>query len=323
MERAKWLRDKLNDNELFVWFYFLADVIPILTRMNILFQATLPLPHLLYEKVSGAKNEIRLMIGQEPRDKLIPDHEVNAETRFGPAVESFLSGCQTGRQKYGERGGVLGRSKVLALKMKMYLCAHYMLENLGERFPNEDLKVYELLRVVDPRLRRRPRLSEKTHADCVKDLLHVFEIPLNGVVDPTKVIRSHAAFMSSPAVGDLTPQCFVLDENGNHDEAKIYDFYYELYKLGGDTIEWCKFALFCLIIATGNAISERGFSAMSAVHGKSRSELGLPQVLASMLAAFNGKSYEDFFQQINRESYKEGRKWWGYIDRRGERFNTE
>ena len=34
--------------------------------MNVLFQATLPLPHLLYEKVQGAKDEIKFMFGQEP-----------------------------------------------------------------------------------------------------------------------------------------------------------------------------------------------------------------------------------------------------------------
>jgi hypothetical protein len=32
----------------------------------------LPLPHLLYEKLEGAKGELRLMVGQEPRDDMIP-----------------------------------------------------------------------------------------------------------------------------------------------------------------------------------------------------------------------------------------------------------
>jgi hypothetical protein len=56
----------------------------------------------------------------------------------------------------------------------------------------------------------------------------------------------------------------VLGANGNHAEEQIYECYYELAKLGGETCEWCKFSLFCLIVATGNAISERGLSAMAA-----------------------------------------------------------
>ena len=114
-------------------------------------------------------------------------------------------------------------------------------------------------------------------------------------------MQSHSVFLVSQNVTDLVLQCFTLDENGNHKEDAIYEFYYELMKLGGGTCEWCKFSLFCLIIATGNAISERGFSAMSAVHAKSRSELGLPQVLVSVLVAFNGKSYKDFYDQIEQE----------------------
>jgi hypothetical protein len=37
---------------------------------------------------------------------------------------------------------------------------------------------------------------------------------------------------------------------------------------------WALFALFVLVFPTGNAISERGFSAMGAGHSKQRSELG-------------------------------------------------
>ena len=319
--KAIFLRDQLVDNGTFVWFYFLADIIPILTRMNVLFQATLPLPHLLYEKVQGAKDEIKFMFGQEPRDDILSTADLDADTRFGPATESFFNGCQAGRQKYGERGGVLRPHEISDLKEKMLLCAHFMLENLSERFPHEDLYVYEILRVVDPRLRRRPKLGKRTHADCVRALLHVFEIPLHGFIEPKKVLQSHGAFITSVSAADILGQCFVLDANGNHAEEQIYEYYYELAKLGGETYEWCKFSLFCLIVATGNAISERGFSAMAAVHGKSRSELGLPHVLASMLVAFNGASYKDFCEQINKDSISQGKKWWGYVDRRGERFN--
>ena len=101
------IRYQLTDNKIFVWFYFLADVIPILTRMNVLFQATLPLPHLLYEKVEGAKDSLRFMVGQEPRDDVMSTADLDAETPFGPATESFFCGSRTGKHNYGENGGVL------------------------------------------------------------------------------------------------------------------------------------------------------------------------------------------------------------------------
>ncbi len=98
-------------------------------------------------------------------------------------------------------------------------------------------------------------------------------------------------FSNSVNVTDLVCQHFILlDANGNHKEDIIYDFYYDVLQLGGDTREWAKFAVFCLILATGNAISERGFSAMANVHTKLRSELGLDHVFGGMLAAFNGPS---------------------------------
>ena len=49
-----------------------------------------------------------------------------------------------------------------------------------------------------------------------------------------------------------------------------------------------------------------------------RSSLGLTQVLAAMLAAFNGPAYEDFFSQIDAQSKAEGKKWWGYVAVRGQ-----
>ncbi len=102
-------------------------------------------------------------------------------------------------------------------------------------------------------------------------------------------------------------------KNGDHDESQIYKFYYELYN-SGKFSEWVKFALFCLIMATGNAISERGFSAMSAAHTKSRSELGIQHVLGAMLAQFNGASYNAFFKDIESQSKEEGKKSVGHCN---------
>ena len=39
-----------------------------------------------------------------------------------------------------------------------------------------------------------------------------------------------------------------------------------------------------------------------------------------MLVAFNGKSYKNFYEEMNRDSTELGKKWWGYVDRKGDRF---
>ncbi len=114
--KPKRILSTLNDNALFAWFYLLEDTLPILNRMNVLFQATLPLPHLLFERVETAKDEMRFMVGQEPRDDLFSESLVSADTPFGPALESFLEGCNTRKHKYGNNGGIIKQSQRAALK---------------------------------------------------------------------------------------------------------------------------------------------------------------------------------------------------------------
>jgi hypothetical protein len=185
--KAVTIRSRITDNASFAWYYFLEDVLPILTSMNILFQeATLPLPHLLYEKVDTAKAQFRGMVGQEPRDNLMLEGDITFETPFGPAVESFFDGCNTGKHKYGANGGTLSRTIVYDLKHKFYLAVSFMLESLHIRFPAADMHVHKLVRCVDPRLRRTPNLDGKTHVYyCVKHLLYYFEVPLFGYVEPS------------------------------------------------------------------------------------------------------------------------------------------
>ena len=64
------------------------------------------------------------------------------------------------------------------------------------------------------------------------------------------------------------------------------------------------FALFVLVFPTGNAIAERGFSAMGmgATHTKQRSELGRDQVFANLIIGFNGPSVTEFTAQLDNES---------------------
>jgi hypothetical protein len=62
------------------------------------------------------------------------------------------------------------------------------------------------------------------------------------------------------------------------------------------------FSLFLLVFPTGNAISERGFSAMGAAHSKQRSELGHAQVFAHLMIGFNGPSVTEFAELLDFES---------------------
>ncbi len=61
-----------------------------------------------------------------------------------------------------------------------------------------------------------------------------------------------------------------------------------------DLKPWAFFALSILVFPTGNAISERGFSAMGAIHSKQRSEMSDVQVFAHMIIGFNGPRFNYF-----------------------------
>ena len=72
--------------------------------------------------------------------------------------------------------------------------------------------------------------------------------------------------------------------------------------------------LFLIVFPTGNAIAERGFSAMAAAHNSSRSQLGHEQTFVHMLINFNGPSTGEFAERIDTESTTLGINWWGYIN---------
>jgi hypothetical protein len=38
-----------------------------------------------------------------------------------------------------------------------------------------------------------------------------------------------------------------------------------------------------------------------------------------MLVVLNGKSYKEFYEEINRDSTELGKKWWGYVERKDNR----
>jgi hypothetical protein len=67
-------------------------------------------------------------------------------------------------------------------------------------FPKKDLEIYKVVRVVNPRLRKRTKLSNDTHGKCVSKLLRIFEVPLHRFIDPKRMFQSHTVFMTSPTV---------------------------------------------------------------------------------------------------------------------------
>ncbi len=137
----------------------------------------------------------------------------------------------------------------------------------------------------------------------VTDLAYIFEIPLLmssciGTLEDIK--NSFTAFRASEVAAtlwkDLTKK--YTDErpigaNTNttarkkkkpFDYTVIYTYYRELLQMP-DTKPWAFFALFTLVFPTGNAISERGFSAMGASNSnsKQRSEMSRAEVFAHMI----------------------------------------
>ena len=85
------------------------------------------------------------------------------------------------------------------------------------------------------------------------------------------------------------------------DHSLIYSYYRALMHIP-DLKPWALFALFVLVFPTGNAISERGFSAMGATHSKQRHEMGHEQVFANLIIGFNGPSVPEFAAQLDIES---------------------
>jgi hypothetical protein len=72
----------------------------------------------------------------------------------------------------------------------------------------------------------------------------------------------------------------------------LYSYYRQLIQMP-DLKPWALFALCVLVFPIGNAISERGFSAMVSTHTKQRSELSHAQVFAHLMIGFNGLPVAD------------------------------
>jgi hypothetical protein len=64
-DKAFEILEVLEDSKVMGWYTCLQEVLPAVTTINVLFQSTLPLPHLLYGKITGLK-AILMKLTQTP-----------------------------------------------------------------------------------------------------------------------------------------------------------------------------------------------------------------------------------------------------------------
>jgi hypothetical protein len=103
-----------------------------------------------------------------------------------------------------------------------------------------------------------------------------------------EIENSFTAFRTSEVCEDLWKVHTSLNARGhNMNYAVAYTYYSALLSMP-EISPWAFVCLFFLIFPTGNAVAERGVSAMGAVHSKRRSEMSHEQVLAHMMVQFNG-----------------------------------
>jgi hypothetical protein len=89
-EKANVILEMLEDSTTFAWHACMHDILPVLTRMNVLFQSSLPLPHLLYQKITTAKATLINMVGDRGvRTELLPLESVNVDTSFGAYANKY------------------------------------------------------------------------------------------------------------------------------------------------------------------------------------------------------------------------------------------
>jgi hypothetical protein len=161
----------------------------------------------------------------------------------------------------------------------------------------------------------RTHIGRRELAEVVSELLHIFEIPVYiGGMKVEAITNSYTAFRASQESGDLWRRYVGKQpKNKPFDHSIIYSYYKQL--LEDRLVEpWAFFALFLLVFPTGNAMSERGFSAMKATHSKERSALSHEQTLANMVIEYNGPSVFEFAASIDKESREKfGPEWWGYV----------
>lgn len=314
-DTANNILEMLEDSTIFAWYACMHDVLPVLTRMNVLFQSSLPLPHLLYPKIIIAKSTLINMVGTGgTRTELLPLASVNVDTAFGAYANRFIKDTTGPAALHGTS---LDADEVLFLKQSWHKLFAHCVQQIDCRFPPETMYIFKLMQVLDPCVvhgpLRRELIGTETLGVVVEQLLHIFEIPLHtsglaclGVED---IKNSFVVFKVSGLCADVwkeMTQDYIREQNKNGqrpvDYSVVYPYYRKLMQVMPDIKPWAMFALFVLVFPTGNAISERGFSAMAGTHTKQRSEMHREQVFAHLMIGFNGPPVPEFAAQLDVES---------------------
>jgi len=112
----------LEDSSVVAWFACMQDVLPVLTGLNLLFQSSKPLPHLLFSKITAAKATLINMVGTGPvRTELIPIASVDSDTLFGAFTNKFVRDY-SGDVPITGTGGRLNRGEIRELKKNSIDC---------------------------------------------------------------------------------------------------------------------------------------------------------------------------------------------------------
>jgi hypothetical protein len=171
------------------------------------------------------------------------------------------------------------------------------------------MEVFRLLQVLvlDPSVvhgpTRRHLIGSVTLASAASDLLSIFEIPIHlSLSRKFSVEEIKNSFRSSEACADIWKTMHTVARYGrdSFDHTVVYPHYRSLIGML-DVEPWAFTCLFLLIFPTGNAIAERGFSAMGATHTKTRSGLSHEQVWANMMVQFNGPSLPVYAEMLDSE----------------------
>jgi hypothetical protein len=198
--------EKLEDSRIMAWYACLQDVLPVLTGLNVLFQSTLPLPHLLYSQISQAKAKLINMVGEGgTRTELISIQEVNVNTSFGAYANKFIHDY-SGQVEIRSMGNRLYPYDALQLKKTWHKLFKHCLVQIDARFPTENMECFELIQVLDPMIVHGPMLTRRAQiksvdlAVAVDMLAYMFEVPLYlslPIGSLQDIINSFTAFRAS------------------------------------------------------------------------------------------------------------------------------
>ncbi len=99
--------------------------------MNILFQAALPLPHLLFPKISSAKQTLVGMvgIGNVLRTEIMPAEAVNEDTSFGAYANKYMD-----VEGWSFTEAVTELLSVFEIPLHLSLSSKYTIEDMKNAF---------------------------------------------------------------------------------------------------------------------------------------------------------------------------------------------